>query len=232
MHGWRRIRFGRRHGRRWWWRVWVLMLVPVMLALTLAVHCRPVVMEFAKSDALWMAERAANDAVSEVLERYAALCRSMIQVSYNEQQILSSVITDTAAVNTIRTAIGSDIMEQMEHLTTMRVSVPLGSLLGPKILSGWGPLLHFPMSVSATVLSTVSSSLTAAGINQSTYQVLVNVRINLVILTSGGRSGVTLETAFPMAEAVLLGKVPDALTEVYGDNQDVLGKIFDYGAEE
>ena len=47
-----------------------------------------------------------------------------------------------------------------------------------------------------------------------------------------GRSTVSTRVTYPMAETVLLGEVPDNLTEVYGDDQSLLGQIFDYGTFE
>lgn len=216
----------------WWKRGLIVLLVLSVGLFLLAMYVRPVVMEHAENAALWHAERAVNEAASQVLEQYAHLNENMITVSYTEQQVLSSVITDAAAVNTIRTAVGEAVMDRVEELNALTVDIPVGSLVGPDILSGWGPLLRFPLGVSAYVLSTVSSSLEAVGMNQSAYRVMIKVHVTLCVVTPGSRSNVTLDTALPVAETVLLGEVPDTLTEVYGDDQTLLGKIFDYGTVE
>ncbi len=213
-------------------RILVLLLCLFILSLTTFFCCRPIVTEFAESRAIWLATRIANETVADVLSQHADACRSMIEVSYNDRKILSSVFADTGAVNTIRTAITGEILRRMEDLSTISVGVPLGTLAGLDWLSGWGPLVKFPMSVTATVLSTVSSSLEAAGINQTAYRVLVHLEISLTVVTPGGRSSVAATSSYPMAETVLLGEVPNNLTEVYGDDQTLLGKIFDYGTGE
>lgn len=120
-------------------------------------------------------------------------------------------------------------METLEQENTLTVSTPIGTLFASEWLSGWGPTVTFPISYTATVLSDVSSSLEAAGINQSTYRLLVHLDIQVYVVTPTGRSTVGAQLSYPMAEAVLLGEVPDNLTEVYGDDQTLLGKIFDYG---
>ena len=58
---------------------------------------------------------------------------------------------------------------------------------------------------TATVMSDVSSSLEAVGMNQSTYRVLVHLDIYLYVVTPGGRSSVGAQASYPMAEVVLLG---------------------------
>ena len=117
-------------------------------------------------------------------------------------------------------------------MVSITVGIPLGTLAGLDWLSGWGPLISIPMSVTSTVLSNVSSSLEAAGMNQTNYRVLINVQVEMYLVTPGGRSSVAADFSYPMAQAVLLGDVPENLTEVYGDDQTLLGKIFDYGTGE
>lgn len=187
---------------------------------------------FAESQAVWTATKIANSTVASVLDMYTDVCRDMIKVSYTETAQLSSVTTDTTAINKVRTAITDRAIKEMEAFTSLSVSIPIGTLLGADWLSGWGPLVTFPISFTATVLSDVSSSLEAVGMNQSAYRVLVYLDIHLYVVTPGGRSTVGTQVSYPMAEAVLLGEVPDNLTEVYGDDQTLLGKIFDYGTAE
>ena len=220
---------GFRRRRRGLWRALLSFLAACGLLLTAFLRCRPVVTAFAESQASWLVTDIANETVAAVLEEQTELCRSIIAVSYNTQQILSSVITDTAAVNTIRTTATHRIIERMEGLSAISVGVPLGTLVGFDWLSGWGPLVPFTMSVTCGIVSGASSDVEEVGINQSKYRVLLDLHINVYVVTPGGRSSVTVDFSYPMAEAVLLGDVPDNLTEVYGDEQDTIGEIFDYG---
>lgn len=195
-------------------------------------RCRPIMTAFAESQAVWEATKIANRTVAKVLADYADLCADTITVTYANEQRISSIQTDTAAINTVRTAMTEATMTAMEQFSSLSVSIPIGTLSGWHWLSGFGPLITFPISFTATVLSDVSSSLVAVGINQSSYSVLIHLDISLLVVTPGGRSTVGAYASYPMAEAVLLGEVPDNLTEVYGDDQSLLGQIFDYGTSQ
>ncbi len=211
-------------------RMWLVVLTALVAAMTgLFFRCRPVLTAFAESRAKLLATTTANAVVAEVLEENADLCRQAVQVDYDDQQKVASVFTDTASVNVLRTAATRQIIAEMGAVDTIAVGVPIGTLFGPRWLSGWGPAVTFPMSVSCTVVSSVTSRLEAAGMNQTHYRVMLNMTIQTYVVTPGGRSSVAVEVTYPMTEAVLLGEVPDNLTEVYGDDQTVLGKIFDYG---
>lgn len=212
-----------------WHRVLAVLLGLVVLLCVCFIRCRTVVYEYAKSNAAWTAEKTTNETVARVLEEKNALCRSLVSVAYNDEQILSHVTVDSAGVNTIKTAVSVAVMDALESATNVTVGIPLGTFLGLDWLSGWGPIISVPMSATQSVFTSISSSLDDVGINQSTYRVNVRVKVNLWIVTPAGYASVTVENDFPAAEMVLLGKVPDNLTEVYGDSQDTIGEIFDYG---
>ena len=207
----------------------IFVCVLGLLSLTLF-RCRPIMMTFAESQAVWMATKIANQTVAQVLQDYAEACTDAIVVVYDGEQKVSAVHTNTSWVNLVRTAITDRTITAMEQFSSLSVSLPIGSLLGWDWVSGLGPPITFPVSFTATILSDVSSVLVAEGINQSMYRVLVHLEISLYVVTPGGRSTVGTKTSYPMAETVLLGEVPDNLTEVYGDDQSLLGQIFDYGA--
>lgn len=213
-------------------RVAAALMALVALAVPVMMRVHTTVIAFAEMRAERIAEWQANDVVAAVLAEYAPLCSSMVRVTYNGDQQLTSVMADASAVNTIKTAVASTLTEHFGAMRSLSADIPLGTLMGPEWLSGMGPIVRFPISVSASVLTTVSSSLEAVGMNQSAYKVLLNVHIVMGIIVPDGRTSVVVDSSFPMAEAVLLGEVPDTLTEVYGDDQTLLGKIFDYGTTE
>ena len=226
--------FTRRLRRRRWrigraGMVLVIILCIIGLLGLAFFRCRPIMIAFAESQAVWEATKIANRTAARILQEYAKLCANTIEVTYADGQRIASVRTDTAAINTVRTAMTEASMTAMEQFTSLTVAIPMGTLTGWHWLSGLGPLLRFPISFTATVLSDVSSTLEAVGINQSTYRVLIHLEISLYVVSPGGRSAVSARVSYPMAEAVLLGEVPDNLTEVYGDDQSLLGQIFDYG---
>lgn len=212
-----------------WCRVLAILLALTVLMIVCFIHCRTVVYEYAKSNAAWTAEKTTNEMVARVIEEKKAVCRDLIRVSYNDEQIVSNVLVDSAGITELKTAASVAVMNALADATSVTVHIPLGTFLGLDWLSGWGPMIAVPMSATQSIFTSISSSLDDVGINQSTYRVNIHVQVNLWIVTPAGYASVTVENDFPVTEMVLLGKVPDNLTEVYGDNQDTIGEIFDYG---
>lgn len=221
----------RRNFRRLWLCSFCIVFL-LVLPIGLYFRFRPVLTDFSESQALWVITKVANDAVEQTLLECADLCDTIVAVTYTDEERVSSVVPDTKSVNLVRTAVTQSAMKAMEREQSLIVTIPLGTLLGTEWLSGWGPLVSFPISCTATVLSDVSSSVESVAINQSIYTLNIELDVRLLIVSPGGRSSVATKVAYPMAETVLLGEVPDNLTEVYGDDQTLLGQIFDYGTVE
>ncbi len=223
----------RMHGHQRRFRPWQrLLAVVVCLSMVLTVcffRCRTAVYQFAKSQAAWVAEKATNETVAQVLIQHTDLCRNLISVSYNNDNILSGVVLDSAGLNTIKTAAAVAIMDALEDFHTVTVKMPLATLFRADWMSGLGPRIPVRLSLTGSVFTTITSSLEEVGMNQSSYRVNIHVKISLWIVTPAGYADVAIETDFPMAEAVLLGEVPENFTQVYGDSQDTIGEIFDYG---
>ncbi len=225
----RGLRAYRRGRIRLWCRVLALVLGLLILLIVCLIRCRTVVYEYAKSSAAWTAEKTTNEVTSRVIAEKSERCRQLINVAYNDEQIVSNVLVDSAGVTEIKTAVSVAVMDALTDATSVTVGIPLGTFLGFDWLSGWGPIISVPMSATQSVFTSISSTLDDVGINQSTYRVNIHVKVNLWIVTPAGYASVTVENDFPVTEMVLLGKVPDNLTEVYGDSQDTIGEIFDYG---
>lgn len=225
-------RLWRRHAPVKRWKIFIVLLCIIGLLGGLLFQSRPIMTAFAESQAIWTATKVANRVVAQVLKEYTEVCANVVSVTYDGAQRVSSVRTDASAINTIRTEVTDRVITEMEQFSILSVSIPLGTLSGWHWLSGLGPILTFPISFTATVLSDVSSSLVSDGINQSAYRVEIHLTIRLYVVSPMGRSTVGSQVDYPMAEVVLLGEVPDNLTEVYGDDQSLLGKIFDYGTSQ
>lgn len=232
--------------KRWFisrrlWRKRTFRRVPVILiVLTCAaslccfalVRCCAIVNDFAESNALWLAEKIANETALRILQERSESCSSAVSVVYDGSDKVSALHMNTAAINDVRSALTVAVMNALEERLTIPTSIPLGTLTGFHWLSGCGPLVTFPMSFTATVLSDISSDLQGITINQSLFRLNVNVFVSLYVVTPAGRSTVSTTVGIPLAEVVLLGEVPDNLTEVYGDDQSLSGQIFDYGASQ
>lgn len=229
---WRKRSKWRKRGVRRLFLFGLSVLCVLSVCCAVLFRCRPIVLKYAESQAIWLVTKLANDTALQVLQDQAELCANTISVVYNDVQKVSAVYANSLSINTVRTLLMQTIMETIERNTALSVAVPVGTLSGIHWFSGMGPLITFPISFTATMLSDVSSQITSLSINQSLYSIVIHLYFEMYVVTPGGRSKVSTTYSVPMAETVMLGEVPDNLTEVYGDDQSTLGQIFDYGTNQ
>ena len=132
-----------------------------------------------------------------------------IKIAYADGAI-SSITTDTAALNALEGDVISEISEKLSGVESYDIYVSFSNLFDDEILFG-----STPFAVKANVLPVSSVSgdiktkLESAGINQTHYSVIlsINVDINAVMLISTLEIKTTYEIC--IADTVIVGKVPE-----------------------
>ena len=116
----------------------------------------------------------------------------------------------------------------------LTVSVPMGSLSGIPALSGKGPDCRVRLVSAKSVSVRLESEFTEAGINQTLHTVAIVATVGVTLLVPGAATDIQNEVRIPIAETVLLGKVPDAYTEISRLTDDIteeeIDDIYDFGA--
>ena len=127
-------------------------------------------------------------------------------------------------------------MSELEKLLkqqgdVFKVSIPIGTIIGHEYTLGRGPRITFDLQYSYTVNTELSSTFYEAGINNTLHSIELNVTNQIYIIIPWGHSSAKVSTKYIVAETVIVGKVPDAYTGVYGADDDVIDNIFDHAAE-
>ena len=102
-------------------------------------------------------------------------------------------------------------------------SVPLGSLAGSKVLSQIGPnvdLAIIPMSISSMDFRTEFET---GGINQTKYKIYIEMECRIKVLAPFSSKLINTGNTILVAEAVILGDVPNSYVEV--PKEDILDVI-------
>ena len=194
-------------------------------------HFIPLLQQYSRTHAQWYLTCAVNEAVTEVLSEEKPAYAALVNLSKDTEGNITSVETDTRTINRLKAAVSAAIAARIGQKQTMTVSIPMGTLLGSHLFTGRGPRAEIPVSVSGSVLTTINSTLTAAGVNQTDHRIEMEIKTYLLIAIPTAYTTAEVTTSFIIAESVLLGKVPEAYTVVEGDQQDTIGRIFDYSAQ-
>ena len=125
---------------------------------------------------------------------------------------ITAVSVDTEHVGQVSSLVLERMMDGDDG--QVELDIPLETLIGVNFLPG----LKLPLPVRILVLTTSDVSyhneLMSAAINQSKYQLYLNVKMDLDILVPWEHQAETVGTNVLLAETVIVGKVPQTYVEV------------------
>jgi len=149
---------------------------------------------------------------------------------------VTSLSLNMAAVNRVKNKLSASLSEKTDgEKGSMTVAIPFGNLFGTLFLSGRGPLFHVRLEQSGAVKTDLVSEFADAGINQTLHRVLLTVESDYLLLLPLKSESVTVKTDVLLSETVIVGRVPDAFTDISRFSEDsaeelIIDDIYDYGA--
>ena len=144
----------------------------------------------------------------------------LLLIQTNSEGSIEMVQSNTKAINTLVSDLAREIQIRCAQMEGVQFEVPLGTVLGSKIWSQHGPnidLTILPVSVSGMDFRTEFET---QGINQTKYKVYVVMQSRAKVMAPFSDTTLELSNTILIAEAVILGKVPQSY--VFVPEEDIL----------
>ena len=100
----------------------------------------------------------------------------------------------------------------LSEVSTRELEIPVGTLTGSSLLAGRGPCIRIRMQAVGSTTAKLRNAFTAAGINQTKHQILLDVTVQMSILLPGFRTSTQVSNEITVAETIIIGSVPDTYT--------------------
>ncbi len=142
----------------------------------------------------------------------------LFSVTKDTEGAMSMVQADSAKINLLMSRISAQLQESFQDMKSEKFFVPVGSLLGSRFLSQTGPqiCIHvIPLSVSAMDFRTEFET---QGINQTKYKIYIVLNCRIKMAAPFSTQIFQTKSTVLLAEAVILGKVPDSYVVVPEDD--------------
>ena len=178
-----------------------------VLALAIAFF-RSLTTQVAVSDAVDAVNLAVNNAVRDVISEGDYDFNYFVNLSKDGSGSITAISGNMAHINALSTAILDRVMATAED-GTIDISIPLGNLFGINLLSGKGPDINVEIVVLTSSKTDFESSIKSVGINQSEYQLMLEITIDIDVLVPWGTESATTVTEVIIADTVIVGQVPD-----------------------
>ncbi len=210
--------------RRFVISVLAMLLFLVVLAVVLLARLRPMIRPIAVARAKSIATRSINAAVDQVLAIDSISYESLISLETDSENRVTALKTNTALINKLKAELTSVISDRVSRLDSATISIPIGSVIGGELLSGVGPRIYIDLVPVGYAETDIVNTFSAAGINQTIHQILLEVTVTIGIVMPAYTEYATVSTSIVLGESVLLGNVPENYTNV-STNEELWDKI-------
>ncbi len=221
----RYVRLTRRQQVRIWTAVVLLTVTALLTAVLL--HLRPVLVNLATARCSNTVHRIVVAAVNDAVENGWMEYGKLVRFDKDSEGRVTALQSNMAEFNRLQTAVADDVLERLAQVSVSELSVPLGTLTGSPLLAGRGPRLTVKMETLGTASASFRDKFTAAGINQTKHQILLQVDVRMSILLPGITTSTKVSNEISVAETVIVGSVPQTYT-YFSTTED---KIEDYADE-
>lgn len=206
----------------------LILLGCALFALLLRQRVIPVIREMGKAEAENAVTLAINRVLSEMLLSGELDYSALVHLETDGSGAVSAVYADMGRINLVRAKIAESVLREIMEKESTELSLPLGSLFGDTLFSGMGPKLPVRILAVEAIKADLSSRFTSAGINQTLHQIRVELLVTLRVMVPGGLAEGNVSARVPVAETLLLGRVPDSYTYFEGsENWDEPLEQFD-----
>ncbi len=192
---------------------------------------QPIILRYATSVAETIMLNCANEAIVNVLGSGNISYKDIVQLSNNADGYVTSLEIDVLQVNNLKSKISAEMSRLIDSEERYDINIPLGSFFGNSYTNGLGPDIKFNMQITTTCFVDFSHEFKAAGINQVLHIVNVDMDVKGSFVIIGYNRNISANTTAIAAQTVIVGKTPDAFTNVVESPTDNTGGLInDYGA--
>ena len=166
-----------------------------------------------------MVQQIVNRAVNEQLRAAKGMNDILIRKT-DENGQLEVLQANTQAMNLLMTEISKELQKQYMERKEDIYFVPLGVLLGDRILSQTRPEIRLRIRLISVSDIDFKTEFESQGINQTKYKVHMELTSEVKVLAPFTEETFSVSTSVLIAEAIILGNVPGSYVSV--PKEDIL----------
>ena len=220
---------GKQMKRKFHIRRWLFVLFILSCGVLLVAVLRPQFFLYAEKTVQQTVNRALYDALSASIYEQRTEYAKLVVLERDSESGVTALRTDGILANRLKVQAARAVDDAIERLEEYTLSVPLGNILLPAFFAGLGPELPIGLVGLGYVETDFLSAFTSEGINQTRHQIVLEVVAQIRILSPLGARPVEVRNQLAVSDTVLVGTTPEQYTYIDDTEQDILGKVVDYG---
>lgn len=178
---------------------------------------RPTLIQLSLVKAKQIAAQSINQAIQSNIS-HDIQYQNLIKIVFNPDGKIALIQPNTGEINRIASEATLAVQKTLQNLPKEKIYIPLGQIMGSKIMAGMGPELPVKILPVGFVESSINDHFESAGINQVRHRIYITVKATIKIVVPLINEEVKVNSDIPLVEAIIVGEVP----QVFNANGGIL----------
>lgn len=168
---------------------------------------KPAVLAIAQVKAREIATRAINESVNDRVSGDIKY-QDLIFIRTDDEGNVTMMQANTIMMNKLASEVALTVQDKIKNIKTSAVKVPLGNVFGSQLLAQYGPKINIDVTPIGMVNVDFKTEFEASGINQTRHKIYLVVKTQVKIIVPFSSDSTEVVTSVPVAETIIVGKVP------------------------
>ena len=171
---------------------------------------KPVAKSIAKNKAKIIASEIINNSIMQDMRENSDVYKDIVKSTeeLKSENSAKEMHFDALKINTLKSSVATTVQKGFSDFKEKVFWISLGTLSGFEIFNEKGPKIPMKVSASGSVFTDFKSSFCSSGINQTVYQMFVNVKCKISVVMPGCSCSEEINTDVLVSQVVIVGSVP------------------------
>ncbi len=150
-----------------------------------------------------------SNSLAKILKDESLTVDDLYSTNFDNAGELLSININTILVNDICNKLSNDINNALANYEVNDIQIPIFSLYDVSLVSGIGPCLSASLMPMGSVNVDYETSFQEAGINQTSFELWLNVKTELQMTNPITKSTYVYDKKVPIISTIINGQVPE-----------------------
>ncbi len=206
--------FGQMNGKKSFVLFVIVILLIIISSIYLLHSVTPAIKIACQSRAKAIGVQITEETVNEFIKNVEY--ETLMHITYNEQGKIIAISANIIELNKLSSEISYKIQEKLNTLDKVSVEIPITSMIGFNVFSGYGPDISIKLLPMGNIETEFDTSFVSQGINQTKHTIYMNIASKITVVAPFIGSSVECNSTVTIAETIIVGDIPDTYYNIEG----------------
>jgi len=206
--------FGQMNGKKSFVLFIIIILLIIISSVYLLNSITPAIEIACQSRAKAIGVQITEETVNEFIQNVEY--ETLMHITYNDQGKIIAISANIIELNKLSSQISYRIQEKLNNLDKVSVQLPITSMIGLNVFSGYGPDISIKLLPMGNIETKFETKFASEGINQTKHTIYMNILSNITVVASFIGSSVQCNSTVTIAETIIVGDIPSTYYNIEG----------------